>query len=177
MEKILPALTPDGYICLPQRSGHKINYMKKTTLTCAALLALSFASKAQALVQAVNSGAISTAASSVSVGEIFVTPANQPSSGLIGILAQAQQQLEVPELALTPKLTVYPNPTTAAVYFSGDGNLSGQTVSIFDQNGRKVAQPVIGTEQSVDLEMLSSGTYLITIGNNKNHSFKIIKHQ
>jgi hypothetical protein len=174
MEKILSALSHYCYICRPHLSGHKINNMKKAIF---ALLALSgFAAQAQSVVQTVNTAALSTASSSVSVGEIFVTPANQPSSGLIGILAQTQQQLEVPQLALTPKLTVYPNPTAAAVYFSGDGKLSGQTVSIFDENGRKISQSVLNAEQSVDLEMLSAGIYLISIGNNKNYTFKIIKH-
>ena len=73
----------------------------------------------QTLIQSVNSGSLITTNSSLSVGEIVIVPTqNQSNSGLIGVLAQVnQQQLEVSQFEISENIVVYPNPTIATIYF------------------------------------------------------------
>lgn len=141
-------------------------------------LTLSLSATSQSVIQSVNSGSIITSSSSVSVGEIVVVPENQvqSSTGIIGILAQTQQPLEVPQLELSSKITVFPNPTTAKVYFETDLSLQDEKVSIFNTAGQLISKKQITADNSLDLSSLSTGTYLIQFNNKNIHSFKIIKH-
>ncbi len=141
---------------------------------------------AQTAIQSVNSGALITASSSVSIGEIVVVPANpdQTSSGLIGILAQSSPTLEVPELDLAQNVRVYPNPTASQIHFT-DENLSGKIVHIFNASGQEVLKQAV-TANTIDLESLSQGVYLIQFENTRGDAelsnakniktFKIVKH-
>ena len=142
------------------------------------LLAASGVGYSQSVIQSVNSGSLITASSSVSIGEIVVVPENaiQSASGLIGILAQIDSTLEIPEFAVSANVTVYPNPTTAGIYFSGKENLVGETVSIFNNVGQLVREQKIASDHSVNLSELQTGIYFIQIQNRKINSFKIIKH-
>ncbi|MCA6421769.1 MAG: T9SS type A sorting domain-containing protein [Flavobacterium sp.] len=142
------------------------------------LLIFGIPTKAQSIIQSVNSGSLITSSSSVSIGEIVVVPQNQSqsSSGIIGILAQTQQTLEVPQLELSQNITVFPNPTTATVYFQSDTNIVNEKVIIVNVSGQIVAQKTISAANSLDLSMLSSGIYLLQFNNKKINSFKIIKH-
>ncbi|MFM2213753.1 MAG: hypothetical protein RL427_1016 [Bacteroidota bacterium] len=141
-------------------------------------LTLSLSATSQSVIQSVNSGSIIASSSSVSVGEIVVVPENQvqSSTGIIGILAQTQQPLEVPQLELSEKITVFPNPTTATVYFQTDLRLLEEKVSIFNIAGQLISDIQITADNSLDLSSLSTGTYLIQFHNKNIHSFKIIKH-
>ncbi|MGL2967472.1 T9SS type A sorting domain-containing protein [Flavobacterium sp. XGLA_31] len=149
--------------------------MKKLLLFT--FLTLSLTVRSQSLIQSVNSGSIIASGSSVSVGEIVVVPQNQmqSSSGLIGILAQTQAQLEVPQLELSQKIKVFPNPTMASVYFETDNNLTDESISIYNMTGQFVSQKKITNGNSLDLSDLSSGVYLIQFANKNITSFKIIK--
>jgi hypothetical protein len=142
------------------------------------LLIFGIPTQAQSIIQSVNSGSLITSSSSVSIGEIVVVPQNQSqsSSGIIGILAQTQQTLEVPQLELSQNITVFPNPTTATVYFQSDTNIVNEKVIIVNVSGQIVAQKTISAANSLDLSMLSSGIYLLQFTNKKINSFKIIKH-
>jgi hypothetical protein len=139
-------------------------------------LIVSLSASSQSVIQSVNSGSIISSSSSVSVGEIVVVPVNQTqsSSGLIGILTQTQ--LEVPELELSEKITVYPNPTMSMIYFQTDTNLVDEKLSIFNLSGQLIAQKQITADKALDLSELSSGVYLIQFTNKNIHPFKIIKH-
>lgn len=151
--------------------------MKKAYLLF--LVAFSGFCNAQTLVQSVNSGSLIAANSSVSIGEIVVNPVNQnqSSSGTIGILAQINYQtLEVPQFELTENIVVYPNPTVSGIHFKSDINLVNEKVSIFSSNGQLVSEKKIQSDNSVDLNDLSSGIYIIQLSSNTKHSFKIIKH-
>lgn len=146
------------------------------------LLLLSFligtlSASSQSVIQSVNSGSIIGTSSSVSVGEIVVVPVNQSqsSSGIIGILAQVNQTLEVPQLELSETITVYPNPTTSTVFFKTDTNLAEEKVSIFNISGQLVSQKRITGDNALDLSELTTGVYLIQFINKNIHSFKIIK--
>jgi len=140
-----------------------------------AFLILSGSIYSQSVIQSVNSGSIVAANSLVSVGEIVVVPENQSqsSSGLIGILVQT---LEVPQLELSQNIKVFPNPTTAAVYFETTANLQNQTVSVYNLSGQLVTEKQISTENTLDLSGLSAGMYLIQFADKTINSFKIIKH-
>jgi hypothetical protein len=150
--------------------------MKKKLLI--SLLTLSLSATSQSLIQSVNSGSIIASNSAVSIGEIVVAPENQlqSSSGIIGILAQTQQPLEVPQLELTQKITVFPNPTTATIYFQTDLSLMNEKVSIYNISGQLVSEKQITAENSLDLSLLTAGIYLIQFTNKNINSFKIIKH-
>lgn len=151
--------------------------MKKTTYL---LLLLSAAGmSAQSNIQSVNSGSVIAGNSSLSVGEIVVNPVNpnQMTSGTIGIVTQINNQLlEVPQFEVSNSIVVYPNPTTAAIYFESTENLSNEKVTVYNTNGQIVIQKSIATDHSLDLSTLANGQYLIQFQNKKNKSFKIIKH-
>jgi hypothetical protein len=140
------------------------------------LLITSICASSQSVIQSVNSGSVISNSSSVSIGEIVVVPVNQTqsSSGLIGILTQTQ--LEVPELEVSDKITVFPNPTMSTIYFKTEVNLIDEKVSVFNLSGQLISQKQITGENALDLSELSSGIYLILFTNKKINSFKIIKH-
>lgn len=131
----------------------------------------------QSVLQSVNSGSLITTQTSVSIGEIVITPTqNQSSSGLIGILTQVnQQQLEVSQFEISENIVVYPNPTIATIYFKTSENLLNENVSIYNTTGQLVLESKIENNNSLDLNKLSSGIYLIQFSNKKFNSFKIIK--
>ncbi len=141
-------------------------------------LTLSLTASSQTLIQSVNSASVIANSSSISVGEIVVVPQNQnqSSSGIIGLLAQTQQALEVPQLELSNKITVFPNPTEATVYFQTDTNLTNEKVSLYNITGQLVAEKKIAADNSLDLSTIQSGIYLIQFSNKNINSFKIIKH-
>ncbi len=149
--------------------------MKQLLLLSFLIVTLSASS--QSVIQSVNSGSIIAAGSSVSVGEIVVVPQNQnqSSSGIIGLLAQTQQALEVPQLALSGKITVFPNPTIATVFFKTETNFLNEKVSIYNLSGQLITKKQITANNALDLADLQSGVYLIQFTNKKINSFKIIK--
>jgi type IX secretion system substrate protein len=150
----------------------------KQILPLALLLAGGFCN-GQSVIQSVNSGSIISGNAVVGVGEIFVVPQNQDqsSSGIIGILAQVnQQQLEVPSLELSEKIRVYPNPAVSKIFFETTESLADQSVSVFNEAGQLIIQKKISADNAVDLTELSQGLYLIQLSNEKTKTFKIIKH-
>ena len=141
------------------------------------LLLVTSICSAQSLVQSVNSGSLIASNTAVSVGEIVVNPVNsgQSSSGLIGILAQINNPLEVANFEVAQNVVAFPNPTTASISFEGK-NLSGEKLSVYGNSGQLVLQTEISASNSIDLSGLSAGIYLIEFSDAKNKSFKIIKH-
>jgi hypothetical protein len=142
------------------------------------ILFVTLSASSQSVIQSVNAGSIISASSSVSVGEIVVVPVNQSqsSSGIIGIISQVNQTLEVPQLDLGEKITVFPNPTMSTIYFQTDINLMNEKISIFNLSGQLISQKQIANDNALDLSELSTGVYLIQFTNKNIHSFKIIKH-
>lgn len=160
--------------------GKKLHLYPKN-LTMKHLLLFSFliaciSASSQSVIQSVNSGSIISSSSSLSVGEIVVVPQNQTqsSSGLIGILTQTQ--LEVSQLELSEKITVYPNPTMAMVYFQTDRSLADEKLAVFNLAGQLVSEKKITGDNALDLSELSAGVYLIRFVNKNINSFKIIKY-
>ena len=141
-------------------------------------LFVTLSANSQSVIQSVNSGSIISSSSSVSIGEIVIVPVNQTqsSSGIIGIFAQVNQTLEVPQLELSEKITVFPNPTMAMIYFQTEISLTDERISIFNLSGQLVSQKQITADNALDLSELSTGVYLIRFTNKNINSFKIIKH-
>ena len=141
-------------------------------------LIATLSASSQSVIQSVNSGSVISSNSSISVGEIVVVPTNQTqsSSGIIGIFAQVNQTLEVPQLELSEKITVFPNPTMAMIYFQTEISLTDERISIFNLSGQLVSQKQITAENALDLSELTTGVYLIQFTNKNINSFKIIKH-
>jgi hypothetical protein len=142
------------------------------------LLVSSYFINAQSVIQSVNSGSLITANSSVSIGEIVINPVtqNQSSSGLIGILSQVNQQLEVSEFELSENIVVYPNPTESSLSFKSKTDLTNEKVSVYSTNGQLLVEKNINSNNTIDLSELSTGIYLIQLSSDKSKSFKIIKH-
>ena len=138
-------------------------------------LFVTLTASSQSVIQSVNSGSIIGTSGSVSIGEIVVVPENQSSSssGIIGILVQT---LEVSQLELSDKITVYPNPTTSSIFFQTTNSLFDEKVSIFNLSGQLVSQKQITADNALDLSQLSTGVYLIQFTSKNIKSFKIIKH-
>lgn len=149
--------------------------MKQLLLLSFVMIGISV--KGQTLLQSVNSGSVIGTSGSVSIGEIVVQPVDQsqPSSGIIGILAQVTQPLEVPQLELSEKITVFPNPTTAMIYFQTETNLSDEKISIFNLSGQLISEKKVTADNALDLSELATGIYLIQFTNKNVKSFKIIK--
>ena len=143
-----------------------------------AFLLVAAFGNAQSVVQSVNSGSLITSSSSVSIGEIVINPVNQnqSSSGLIGILSQVNQQLEVPQFELSDNVVVYPNPTESSILFKSMESLNNEKVAIYNTNGQLITEKTILSDNSVDLSNLSTGIYLIQLSSEPKKSFKIIKH-
>lgn len=141
------------------------------------LFFVSWTCYSQSVIQSVNSGSLITSNTSLSVGEIIIVPTqNQSNSGLIGILTQVNlQQLEVNQLEISENIMVYPNPTSATIYFKTSENLLNENVAIYNTTGQLVLESKITNDNSLDLNLLSSGIYLIQFSNKKFNSFKIIK--
>lgn len=155
------------------------NFIFMTKIVQISLLMCAFGGSAQSLVQSVNSGSIIASNTMVSIGEIVVVPQNQnlPSSGIIGILSEiSKQTLEVAQFDLSDKITVYPNPTVAQLFFDSKETLKNEKVQVYNNAGQLVFEKAISGDNSIDLTTLSSGIYLIQLSNKTSKTFKIIKH-
>lgn len=150
--------------------------MKKLLLLFTFLFCIT--AQSQSVIQSVNSGSLITSSSSISIGEIVITPQNQQqsSTGIIGILAQVNSQnLEVPELALNEKITVFPNPTINSITFQTENKLQNEKVNIVSITGQIVSKKQISDTNSLDLSELQNGVYIIEFENKSIPTFKIIK--
>ena len=70
----------------------------------------------------------------------------------------------------------YPNPTTHQITINVEKQLLGSVYTIYDYTGKSILTGKILSEQSViDLGDLSKGIYLLSIGENLERTFKVIK--
>jgi Secretion system C-terminal sorting domain len=146
---------------------------KKSLIVC--FLGFGALSFGQSVIQSVNSGSVIGTNSIVSVGEIIVTPQNnqQSSSGILGVLTQ-NGQLSNSEYNLQENITIFPNPTTATLHFNTSLNLNNEVVNVYDINGKLNLTTKI-TNNSIDLQNLTLGMYIIHFENKQYSTFKIIK--
>ncbi|MFY8020437.1 MAG: endonuclease [Bacteroidia bacterium] len=72
-------------------------------------------------------------------------------------------------------LNVYPNPLGSGRLYI-EGLMMGSSIGIFDLNGRKVYEELACNSNTLDLQFLSSGVYVLQVINDNNRSvFKLIK--
>lgn len=121
-----------------------------------------------------NSGAVSNNNLIYSVGEIFVVPTNQTSSGLIGVVSIIEfTSLDINEIEFSQNFKFYPNPTSNSLYLELENEVI-KDIYIFDLNGKLIiSQKNINNQ--INLSDLQTGTYLIKTDSKNIKSFKIIK--
>jgi len=83
---------------------------------------------------------------------------------------------KVQENNLDNSVSIYPNPTKSQFTVITDAKLSGTFYNVYDNIGRLVLTGKINIEiTEIELRNLSSGTYLIRLGDNLIQTFKVIK--
>lgn len=89
----------------------------------------------------------------------------------------ALQQLGLEDEFLMSNFALYPNPVTSKINISFPEGISNATFTIYSILGNKVLSTEISRSfNSVNMEALNSGMYIVSINsNNKQISFKIIK--
>jgi hypothetical protein len=72
--------------------------------------------------------------------------------------------------------SIFPNPATSIIQVKADAELLGMSYSIYDNRGKVVLRGKLNAENtSISLNNLSDGIYMLSIGENMKHTFKVIK--
>jgi hypothetical protein len=81
------------------------------------------------------------------------------------------------ELNLRDNLfSVFPNPAQSVINVKADNNLIGEVYSIYDNTGRVVLTGKLNSQNTtIELEILSGGIYMFSVGENMKQTFKVIK--
>lgn len=75
-----------------------------------------------------------------------------------------------------PLVQLYPNPAGDEVLIKSDNIAIGTSFNIFDQLGRQIfSGSLTGESTKVDINQLSSGIYILQIGDNSKQTLKLIK--
>lgn len=118
---------------------------------------------------------------SYSAGEVVVGAMTdedgtfQLGNGYYPSLNLSTLNTETPELKLQVK--VFPNPTTESIYIFHPTEQFFE-VRITDVNGKQILQTALQKQQPLNVQTLSTGTYLITVttkGSKQTNTYKIIK--
>jgi len=84
--------------------------------------------------------------------------------------------LGISELNNQSLVGVYPNPTENKINVKVDAILLGSIYTLYDNNGKSVLSGKINSENTViELDNLSGGIYLFSVGENLRQTFKLIK--
>jgi hypothetical protein len=72
--------------------------------------------------------------------------------------------------------SIFPNPATSIIHVKADTELLGMSYSIYDNRGKVILRGQLNAENtSIELGNLSGGIYMLSIGENMKHTFKVIK--
>jgi hypothetical protein len=72
--------------------------------------------------------------------------------------------------------SIFPNPATSIIQVKADAELLGMSYSIYDNRGKVVLRGQLNAENtSIELGNLSGGIYMLSIGENMKHTFKVVK--
>ncbi|MBW6482295.1 MAG: T9SS type A sorting domain-containing protein [Vicingaceae bacterium] len=83
----------------------------------------------------------------------------------------------VNEITAFNEFSIYPNPTSSQITLKVNANLVGTVYTIYDNMGKSVMSGKINNEHTViELDNLSNGIYLFSIGENNKQTFKVIKN-
>ena len=75
------------------------------------------------------------------------------------------------------EFNVYPNPTSSQITLKVKTDLIGDVYTIYDNMGKMVMSGKVNAEHTViELDNLSGGIYLFSIGENSKQTFKVIKN-
>lgn len=81
------------------------------------------------------------------------------------------------EEAQTALCSVYPNPAAGLYYLQTDAALRGAAYTIYDYTGKTILSGTVTKEQTaINLEDQAAGIYLLSIGQNKQKSIKLVKN-
>jgi hypothetical protein len=85
--------------------------------------------------------------------------------------------LGINEFINEKNFVAYPNPAHDIITIRTNDNILGSTYFITDQTGRQILTGELNQEETaVDVNKLVSGVYFFQIGQNKTHTFKMIKN-
>ena len=72
--------------------------------------------------------------------------------------------------------TVFPNPAQSAINIKADNKLIGDVYTIYDNTGRVVLTGKLNSKDTtIELNNLSGGIYMFSVGENMKQTFKVIK--
>jgi hypothetical protein len=72
--------------------------------------------------------------------------------------------------------TVFPNPAQSAINIKADNKLIGEVYSIYDNTGRVALTGKLNSKDTtIELNNLSGGIYMFSVGENMKQTFKVIK--
>ena len=85
--------------------------------------------------------------------------------------------LDLPDFNDSQAIKIYPNPTSELITVEINQILLGKTYKIIDQAGHQIASGKLISESSnINLKELPVGMYFLKIGEQINHTFKILKN-
>lgn len=80
-------------------------------------------------------------------------------------------------LASTPEISIWPNPADSQITVKSGPKLSGSVYTICNQIGKVVSTGKLTDENTIiEIQDLSDGIYLFSIGDNIKHTFKVLKN-
>jgi hypothetical protein len=83
----------------------------------------------------------------------------------------------VNEITALNEFNIYPNPTSSQITLKVNTSLVGAVYMIYDHMGKTVMSGKINAEHTIiELDNLSNGIYLFSIGENSQQTFKVIKN-
>jgi len=89
---------------------------------------------------------------------------NGSNTGFIPIETVTVEEVGIVETLCIASLQIYPNPTTGELTIN-NGQLTINTVEVYDVLGRKVLVPPLTVLRSYDLTVLHPGIYFVRVGN------------
>jgi len=129
---------------------------------------------------------IGTANDTLTIANTTLTNNNQPfrciiSSGsctdtsAVAILTVVNN-VGINEIYQSSLFSVYPNPANSQINMKADAKLLGSVYTIYDNTGKLVLTGKINSDNTViELDNLSGGIYLFSVGENMKQTFKVIK--
>lgn len=84
--------------------------------------------------------------------------------------------LAISEVSQSNLFSVFPNPAQSIINVKADNKLIGDVYSIYDNTGRVVLTGKLNSQNTtIELGNLSGGIYMVSVGENMNQTFKVIK--
>lgn len=114
-----------------------------------------------------------------SAQKIWVGLPNFPNSYFNNTSWLPNCSIGIPEISGDAKFNIYPNPATQFLVVESEIDVSSLSIEIEDLQGFKIPTKILNQNQyniTLDVSMLGSGMYFITINNRSDfHSYKFLK--